>query len=175
VTLLADVVEHLDARSIPAALIGAAALAVHGVARATEDLDLLAVDTAVLDEGLWRELQDADELAVRRGDFEDPLAGLIRLRRGDELVEVVVGKGAWMRAILDRRSWLTLRAERIPVVDAADLLLLKLYAGGPQDLLDARLLLGANLDQHTTTVEARLPTAPPFLADAWRHLLGSRS
>jgi hypothetical protein len=168
-SFLADVIGRLEIHGIPSALIGAAALAVHGVARATEDVDLLAVDARVLDEQLWRSLH-VEGISIRRGDVEDPLAGFVRLQSTEVIVEVVVGKGEWMHAMLGRRTWMTLRAERIPVVDAADLVLLKLYAGGPQDLLDARLLLASDPATLLPVVEARLPAAPAFLTAAWRNL-----
>ena len=46
--LLVEVVSWLEGRGISTALIGGGALAVHGIARATQDLDLLTVDTAIL-------------------------------------------------------------------------------------------------------------------------------
>jgi len=38
---------------VPCALIGAAALAVHGISRSTFDIDLLVTDRGVLDDSLW--------------------------------------------------------------------------------------------------------------------------
>ncbi len=46
--LLGDVVEHLERAEIRVALIGAVALTVYGVARATFDADLLTTDRRVL-------------------------------------------------------------------------------------------------------------------------------
>jgi hypothetical protein len=46
-SLLRDVVETLQREGIRHALIGAAAMVVHGVSRATADIDLLTIDAGV--------------------------------------------------------------------------------------------------------------------------------
>jgi hypothetical protein len=56
-TLLDRVCALLAHHGIDHAIIGAAALAAHGVARATMDLDLLATDPACLDERVWEDLR----------------------------------------------------------------------------------------------------------------------
>jgi len=56
------------------------------------------------------------------------------------------------------------------VVDAADLVLLKLFAGGPQDLLDVRLLLAAGAPRLRKAVEDRLDEAPASVRAQWRTL-----
>ena len=45
-------------------------------------------------------------------------------------------------------------------MDAADLVLLKLYAGGPQDMLDVRLLFAAD-PALRAVVQARIEATPP--------------
>ena len=131
----------LTDQDIPCALIGAAALAARGVARSTYDIDLLVADTRVLDRDLWAALPAAADtrIDIRRGDLDDPLGGVVRIEHpSDRPVDVVLGKHAWQREMLDR-------AEQMPggppIVLPADLILLKLYAGGPQDLWDIRELL----------------------------------
>lgn len=55
----------------------------------------------------------------------------------------------------------------------ADLVLLKLYAGGPQDAWDIDQLL----DVDTTfarEVEARIPALPEGCAALWRRVVGDR-
>jgi hypothetical protein len=155
----------LDAQHIRYALIGAAALAARGVARSTYDIDLLATDRRVLDDGTWTELRPAATIEIRRGDLDDPLGGVTRSAFAAERpVDVVVGKHAWQGRAIER-------AERLPagppVVLARDLILLKLYAGGAQDLWDIRELL----HQHDRTLEsevaADLSTLPPELHHRW--------
>jgi hypothetical protein len=133
----------LTARGIDHAVIGAAALAAHGVARATADLDLLACDVRCVDEGLWEELRASGVVVqVRVGDEMDPLAGVVRITAADEApVDLVVGKPAWQRTLLSRATAARFGEASIPLVTAVDLVLLKLYAGGPQGASDIDQLL----------------------------------
>lgn len=55
-SLLDDVAARLDAAGVSYALVGAGALAAHGIARATFDLDLFTTAAAVLDAGTWATL-----------------------------------------------------------------------------------------------------------------------
>ena len=70
-TLLDRVGAYLAGQDVRYAVIGAAALAVRGVARSTHDVDVLVVDRRVLDAAWWEALR-ADhselEIDVRRGD-----------------------------------------------------------------------------------------------------------
>jgi hypothetical protein len=164
-TALADVCGVLEANALPHALIGAAALAVRGIARSTYDIDLLTTDPRALDARLWSVFRDAVE--IRRGDVDDPLAGVIRIARpADRPIDVIVGKHRWQaRAIA--------RAEHLPggppVVLARDLILLKLYAGGSQDLWDIRELLQQQDDLSLEAdVTADLLTLPGELQDRWQ-------
>lgn len=170
--LLARVVDLLASREIPHALVGAAALAARGVARSTFDIDLLTIDARVLRDEFWTPLTAEDAVVdIRRGDADDPLAGVVRLETpAARPVDLVVGRHAWQaRAVA--------RAERAgtgpPVVTAVDLILLKLYAGGSQDLWDVRELLrqpgAADLP---ATVEAELAALSPAMRDAWTRVTG---
>ena len=85
-SVLSDVVAVLEREGIAHALIGAAAMALHGVSRATADVDLFTVDRKTLQAELWTELeQKGATLRLLKGDLDDPLAGSVRLslRRQD--------------------------------------------------------------------------------------------
>jgi len=165
--LLNRVGDLLSTRNVPHALIGAAALAVRGIARSTFDIDLLTTDSRVLGENWWLPLAVDDvTVDVRRGDADDPLAGVVRITRpGKRPVDVVVGRHAWQaRAVA--------RAERMgggpPVVTALDLILLKLYAGGAQDIWDVReLLRQPGAEGLATAIDAELTTLPEPMRAAW--------
>jgi hypothetical protein len=139
-TLLGRVCRLLEAAAVSHALIGAAALAARGVARSTYDVDLLTTDVRVLEAGFWAPLRaEGADVDIRRGDLDDPLRGVVRVTAASERpIDVVLGKGRWQARAVER-------AERPPdgppVVAARDLVLLKLYAGGTQDLWDVRALL----------------------------------
>ena len=162
------VIAYLESRSVTSALIGGVALGVHGIARATLDVDLLVADPAVLRPAFWRAGAALGSPEIRRGDSEDPLAGVVHFARRSEPVDVLVGRGDWTRKILARRQHVRLGRAALPVVDRADLVLLKLFAGGPQDLLDVRLLLAADAGDLAATVQSRLRQAPPSLRRLWK-------
>lgn len=139
-TLLGRVCGLLDAADVSHALIGAAALAARGVARSTYDIDLLTTDVRVLAAALWEPLRTAGAgVDIERGDLDDPLGGVIRVTAaGERPIDVVLGKGPWQARSVERADR---PPDGPPVVAVRDLVLLKLYAGGTQDLWDVRALL----------------------------------
>jgi hypothetical protein len=173
VTLLERVAGFLFSHGIQHALIGAAALAVHGVSRSTLDQDLLVLDRQVLDASFWTGFSGA-AVDVRRGDDADPLAGVVRIRAEAERdVDVVVGHLAWQEAAVRRAT--RLGAGPLRVVDVADLILLKLYAGGSQDRWDIEQLLA--LEQGSAaavTVEERIAPLPKRSHQMWTALRAGR-
>ena len=160
-TLLDRVRFLLADQGVAHALIGAAALAVHGVSRATLDQDLLVTDQRVLATAFWVSLGAGAGVDVRVGDTDDPLAGVVRITFPlDRDVDIVVGRQPCQAAILARI--LHVGAQQLPVVRAADLVLLKLYAGGSQDRWDIEQLLALHpsglanvVDEHVTALPAR--------------------
>jgi predicted nucleotidyltransferase len=165
VSLLRDVIARLEAERIPFALIGAAAMAVHGVSRATADVDLLTVNARALQGELWSAFEARGVgLRVLRGDIDDPLAGSVRLSLAEgRMVDVVVGRHAWQREIIEAAPEASIGEVSLKVVRPAGLVLLKLYAGGPKDAWDVRALLESHEEAPAIKVEvdqliARLPS-----------------
>lgn len=74
-------VECVRATGADVVLIGASAMAGHGAARATTDVDLLCVDATVLRDGRWARV-DGLTTDVRLGEGGDPLDGVVRTRLG---------------------------------------------------------------------------------------------
>jgi hypothetical protein len=168
--LLARVSAELAARSIPHALVGAAAMAVHGISRSTFDADLFTTDRAVLDQALWSALAaEATAVDLRVGDADDPLAGVVRFaREGQRSVDLVVGRDRWQAEVIARAVPTPLGGAEIPVVTPADLVLLKLHAGGPQDAWDVTQLLSAvGADALVPHVEAQLSRLPVEARALW--------
>lgn len=154
----------LDEHQISHALIGAAALAARGIARSTYDIDLLTTDLRALDPPVWVTLP-AHAVDIRRGDLDDPLAGVIRIAIGtDRPVDVVVGKHPWQERAVARAEPI---AGVTRVVLARDLVLLKLYAGGTQDLWDIRELLALGDTALPEEVTADLAALPEPLRQRW--------
>lgn len=169
-SLLEEISSTLEAAGIRHALIGAIALSAYGVNRASVDLDLFAADASCLRPDLWADLQSRGvAVQVRKGDLTDPLAGVVRFQTpGETPIDVVVGKFVWQARILER-------AEPIGgmlLVRAADLVLLKLYAGGLQDAWDVQQLLAQPFREDLVReVESRLSDLPARCRDLWKKIL----
>lgn len=166
----------LDAVGIRYALVGGHALAARGYPRFTIDIDLLTTDVAVLDAALWRPLEDAGaEVECRRGDSSDPLAGVVHVLLDDDSdVDIVVARERWQADVVARAEMLTVApGVDLPVPDAADLILLKLAAGGVLDLRDAAALLATDRERLVPAVESRLAAAAVGLdaTACWRQVL----
>ncbi len=163
---------ELRKKGTPHALIGAVAMAGRGVMRSTDDLDLLVVDRAVLRPGYWTEVEALGfSTQLRHGDDQDPLAGVVRLTglESEHPVDVVVGKKAWQAEAIERAEPVRLGALEVPLVLTSDLILLKLYAGAAQDLLDVQALLDAG-DRPRLIVEVSRSVGllPPEAREHWR-------
>jgi hypothetical protein len=123
------------------ALIGGFAVSAWGIPRATHDLDFaLALgsdDPANLGEHLLAEFH--------QGEPDDPLRGVyqtcINIENRSVPVQLVLLPTFWDSIIFHEVELLTIFDCTVPVVSWQSLILLKLYAGGPQDLLDAQQIL----------------------------------
>jgi hypothetical protein len=176
-SLLARVATLLRERGVSMAVIGAAAMAAHGVSRSTRDLDLLTVDTQCLTTAFWDAVRaEATSVDVRAGDATDPLAGVVRLRRpGEAPLDVVIGRGAWQGEIVRQATDAVVEGVTVPVAGAAGLILLKLYAGGPQDSWDiATLLASPERAALVAEVERGLAALPEDARRRWPALRDAR-
>lgn len=155
------------------ALIGAAALAAAGVPRSTFDVDLLTTDIGALRREIWQALRSGSETVdIRRGDADDPLAGVVRVSNTiDRPVDVIVGRYGWQRRAIDRAHVLP---SGLRVVQPRDLVLLKLYAGGTHDQWDIQQLL-AVVDRGSLVaqVEEDLKDLPQSVSSLWATLRDS--
>ena len=168
-TLLARVTAELERAGIAAAVCGAGALAVHGVARSTYDIDLLTTDPRTLHDAIWQGLAGTQvDVEIRRGDDDDPLLGVVRVTQDKERpVDVIVGRHAWQRAVVDAASPARVLGATVGVVDVPSLILLKLYAGGPQDLWDIEQLLAVAGDDVVRAVDAVIGQLPAPSRALW--------
>jgi predicted nucleotidyltransferase len=165
------VVRLLEQAGITYALIGATALAARGVSRSTMDVDLMTADHRVLSESFWA--ASGLEVDVRKGEWDDPLGGVVRVR-GGEPVDVVVAKYRWQKELIDRAARIELTNLTLPVPGSADLILLKLFAGGYRDLLDIRSLLDVGpREALIDEVTAKLPELPRDMTVRWGELVAN--
>ena len=149
-------------------------MAVHGVSRSTRDVDLFTLARECLEVAFWAPLRPTSvEARVRKGDADDPLAGVVRLTAagGEHPLDVVVGKSPWQAAVTAGAREALIEDVRVPVASRVDLILLKLYAGGPQDAWDIQQLLegpaGAEL---TARIDAAVTALPPQGRSLWARI-----
>lgn len=140
---LTDITQRLDearkkklVRSY--ALVGGFAVSAWGVARATRDIDLAVALGDVDPTRLATHLK----ASYQPGDEDDPLHGVFRLqlRVGERTipVQLILLLPQWADLVFQHVKTISVLECRLPVVDWPALVLLKLYAGGPVDLQDAR-------------------------------------
>jgi hypothetical protein len=136
------------------ALIGGLAVSTWGAIRATRDIDLLAdsnpspIGNRLLRDELKRFLEKK-RCAVewRVGDFDDPIPLLLHLQLGNKstgtVADILWAHKRWHQTALQRRQQVKAGQHLFWVLHPEDLILMKLDAGGPQDLLDVQALLSA--------------------------------
>lgn len=135
------VVQELVAEQVDYALCGALALAVHGVPRATRDLDFIArrADEAKVRAAARRAGYVFEALPMR-------FASGVEMQRFSKLVEgrPLMLDFLWasdaLEPIWTRRLHVPWGEGEISVVTREDLITLKLTAGRPQDLVDIQSL-----------------------------------
>ncbi len=174
---VAAVVALLDELGAAHVLIGAVAMAGHGFSRASADVDLLALDARLLRDVTWAPLRAQGHVVdVRVGDIDDPLAGVIRVDpEADEPVDVVVGASPrWQAGIIERaKPGATVDGAPARLPELADLVLLKLYAGGPRDIEDVRGLLALPTGPAAARqVDERVKIMPARVCRAWADFRG---
>jgi hypothetical protein len=144
------IAEILSAEGVEAIVIGAAALAAHRYVRHTEDIDL-GVNIPIRDLAPMAErIRSAGyEVAVREPDGEDPLGGVIDVIGPFGLVQIV-NFGERFPAVIDTaltESPLPIRqGATLRIIPLANLVVLKLYAGGTKSKADIVELLRRNPD-----------------------------
>jgi hypothetical protein len=120
------------------ALIGGFAVSAWGVSRATQDIDLAVALGTSEPQALAAHLGATYEA----GDADDPLQGAFHLtieNNGQEVpVQLIVLRSKWANVAFKGTKTLNVIGCIVPVVNWQALVLLKLYAGGPVDLQDAR-------------------------------------
>lgn len=153
----------LEQRGVRCALIGAGALAVHGYARATEDLDVGVVvepfaTPPTLRSELMRALHCEADLALP--DHADPLGGVLTLISDAFDPIQIVNFHNPLSAAENPGADAVASASALPelaplcVVDLPHLIALKLYAGGRKSELDVLELLERNQGLELTQVRA---------------------
>jgi hypothetical protein len=138
--LLLDVVEILRREKVDYAVIGAFALTVLGVIRATTDVDALLFTTPDRLAKLEKSFKRAGfGTELRTAEADDPVSGMLVL--SDDLrnhVELLGGLRNMDPEIFSRSLQVKFRDQVLRIVGREDFIAVKCFAGGPQDVLDAR-------------------------------------
>lgn len=143
VLLLLDVIDVLAEANVDYAVIGALAAALHGSIRATTDADALVslslpglgkLDKALRKAGFMTEL--------RRGDPDDPIPALLAVSdRFGNRVDLLAGLRGLDPEAFQRTVSVPFRKTTVRLAGREDFIAMKCFAGGSQDLLDARQAL----------------------------------
>jgi len=131
------------------ALIGGFAVSARARPRATRDIDFLIV--AETREETLKKLNEAAgragyQVERHKGNIDDPL-DLVRFLdgEGNPVVDLIFPFWKWQSEIVGSATPVEIQLGKsrlkIPVVRSEDLIVLKLKASGPQDLIDAREIL----------------------------------
>jgi hypothetical protein len=136
------------------ALIGGLAVSTWGAIRATRDIDLLADSdpSPIASRHLRDDLEKFFEkkrctVEWRIGDFDDPIPLMLRIelggKSGEAVADILWAHQRWHQKALQRCQEVKAGRHRFFVLHPEDLILMKLEAGGPQDLIDVQALLSA--------------------------------
>lgn len=147
--VLFDIVSLLESEGIPYAVMGGIAIRFYSLPRATQDVDLtIAIDR--------EDLPDLKDKLYDRGcsippaynsDWLDVVAGMPlfkvkrHVREHSIDVDIFVAESDFQETFIVRRRYFELEGNRIALVSPEDLLLLKLIAARPRDLVDVQDLL----------------------------------
>ena len=138
--LLLDIADVLEAEDVLYAVIGAVAASVHGAIRGTTDADaVLSVSAAGLGR-LQKVLGKSGVMTeMRLGDADDPVPALLAVTdRHQNRVDLLAGLRGLDPQAFSRCIAVPYADRRIRVIGREDFIAMKCFAGGPQDLADAR-------------------------------------
>jgi predicted nucleotidyltransferase len=143
--LILDVVEILTHEKVDYAVIGAMAASIHGVVRASLDVDAVLLLTVQQAAGLEKKLQQAGLATdLRRGDPEDPIPALLRLSDVyRNRVDLLIGLRGLEAEAFARALSVPFKNFSLRIIGREDFIAMKVFAGSPQDLADARAALAA--------------------------------
>lgn len=144
--LLLEVVALLDESAVDYAVIGALAAAVHGVVRASLDADavvrltiakLSELQATLAGRGLTTEL--------RRGDIEDPIPAMLQINDDfGNRVDLLAGLRGLDPGVYSRALSIPFEGRQLRVAGPEDFIAMKVFAGGPLDLIDARRVIAVS-------------------------------
>ncbi len=138
--LFLDVVEILQRENVDYAVIGAFALSVLGTVRGTMDVDAVLYTSPRQMANLQATFEsDGFRTELRRGDPDDPIPAMLVLRDNHEnQVDLLGGLRGLDPEVFSRTIEVPLMGVSLRFVGREDFIAMKCFAGGPQDMIDAR-------------------------------------
>jgi hypothetical protein len=177
---LTEIIQRLDQARIQKlvqsyVLVGGFAVSVWGTPRATHDIDLAVALGAADPARLATHLK----ASYHPGGPDDPLRGVlsVELSTGGQMVPVqlIVFQPRWEEIVFKRVETVSVLKCQVPVVHWQALVLLKLYAGGPVDLRDARDIIAVRQPNSAERKDLADQARALGLANECKTLLGSLS
>jgi hypothetical protein len=156
--LLLDALAIVTSEQVRYAVIGAMAASVHGVVRASMDADVIMSVAIPRLRELQRRFVDAGfGTELRLGDMDDPIGAMLVLtdHHGNR-VDLLVGLRGLEPAAFERAVTVPFQGHVIVVIGREDFIAMKVFAGGPQDLADARHAVQAAAGHLDLTLLRRL-------------------
>ncbi len=156
--LLLDVIQLLATEQVAYAVVGAMAASVHGVVRASIDADAVLSLTIGEAASLERKFKAAGfHTELRRGDHDDPIPALLALSdmHGNR-VDLLIGLRGLESAAISRGIDVPFQGATLRVIGREDFIAMKVFAGGPQDMADARRALAVAADSVDRALLTRL-------------------
>ena len=168
--LLLDAIDILVHEQIAYAVIGAMAASVHGVLRASLDADaVMSITTQKLGalEETFKKAGFSTEL--RQGDYDDPIPALLAVSDTfDNRVDLLAGLRGLDAEAFVRAVDVPFHAKNLRVIGREDFIAMKVFAGSPQDMEDARRAIHVARESIDKSLLLRLTQG--FGKDALRNL-----
>lgn len=139
--LLLDIIDILQSEDVEYAVVGALAAAVYGTIRASADADaLIPISVSKLTRLAQAMKKHGFATELRRGDIDDPIpAMLIITDPHGNRVDLLAGLRGLDPAVLSRTVNIPFSGAQVRFLGREDFIATKCFAGGPQDLEDARV------------------------------------
>jgi hypothetical protein len=142
---IAGIMNRLSARGITRgyALIGGLSVSVWKTPRGTRDIDFLVSLDSIEHIDKFCSALETEGLApdVLTGDAGDPVPYLVKVSHKGVPVDMLISTKKWEDEAVSSSVAIDFHGVVIPVISAEYLIVMKLKAGGPRDLLDAQELL----------------------------------
>jgi predicted nucleotidyltransferase len=147
--LLLDVIKILHAQGVDYAVIGGLAASAHGVVRGSLDADaLLSVSESELSRlaAIFKDL--GYKTTLRYGEDGDPIKAFLALEdHYENRVDLLIGIRGFDPTAFARTISIGIGAQHLRIVGLEDFIAMKIFAGGPQDIMDAQKAIAVSGDQ----------------------------